>query len=1088
MIKKMHIVTAAVIVFIILIWSVGNLMHGVKTIDRDGDGLSDDEEQKIGTSQMDADSDNDGINDYEEYKFWNELLKKYLNETNSPFGDIDNDEIPNILDIDSDGDGISDGDEMDYWNQRYEEEGIESLKPEGDVDNDGIPNILDSDSDNDQASDGYEIDPEDGQPTDPADPDTDGDGVLDGIDNTPAGPQDPSGLTYDGSSLSQTTGPSRNGYHTEPTCIAVFDPFLAPRKRYEIYDAIYTNYNAYIYDNTPKPIELSNKKEENVFTGTINLELSSNYIRIPSVAPTAKIHSYTTYPSVNLEFYKDGADNYYVKSSTNYGKVILNFVTSADSTYWNYYIPSDLTLDDITEEKITPPLSVISKANIVIEKLGLTGEKNLKEIVSTLYKYFSGFTPGEIPSEEEEPDPYLAMALSEHGCCYVRSFACFVTANSIGVPTRLVTNECHAFVEMYIPDHGWIEVQLGGCGGSISNPNDYDPFDQGNPPPDDDDDDITDDDISDDDDDYPPWPYDNGGYFWECEPELLNTTTTISYVTPNADKPGNFNVEGYVKDQNKIGISDIQVLIFITNNKLIPGYLSGIGNTDNTGKFSIECDVPSETNIGENHVVALTLPTDVYCGSWSDPIINISSNTTLELDMVGSIGLTDNLVIKGILYDEGGKACSYKDVIINKDGEYIGTATTDYEGEFRYYYNINTLGTFDITVIFNGDTYLGSSQDSQTVTVRDKRTSLEMTVTPTTAKKGGQLSFTGTLRSVSENVLPNSEIIIYYNAKQVSATTTNSQGTFEKTINIPDDSPLGNITVKVKYPGNFQFAEAVAEKIIFVQSETQLKIDAPSKTNLEQNETIFINCTLKDSSGNPIENALIYINWPVFSVDGKTDSDGNFNISYKISPTETLGSSTITAEFNGTNVYLPSKYPKNVKIVPEGYVEEQTPQKESQNIYWLIAIAIIIIIIVGVFIMFKKQENRQGPNIQEIASRTVNQLRTENDHRKTVLNCYKEMCNWLNRQGVHKGAFQTPREFAMATKNFLRISPEGLYTLTQIFEKARYSKHNIDVEDRNNAIKCLNEIISNPVNLPVNPQPVGNPPSNISDTNPRSYP
>ena len=93
------------------------------------------------------------------------------------------------------------------------------------------------------------------------------------------------------------------------------------------------------------------------------------------------------------------------------------------------------------------------------------------------------------------------------------------------------------------------------------------------------------------------------------------------------------------------------------------------------------------------------------------------------------------------------------------------------------------------------------------------------------------------------------------------------------------------------------------------------------------------------------------------------------------------------------------------------------------------------------------------------------------------------MCNWLGRQGVNKGDFQTPREFAMATKNYLNVSPEGLYTLTQIFEKARYSKHEINVEDKDKAIKCLNEIISTTVNAPATSQVVQNPNQNNNQGN-----
>jgi len=460
--------------------------------------------------------------------------------------------------------------------------------------------------------------------------------------------------------------------------------------------------------------------------------------------------------------------------------------------------------------------------------------------------------------------------------------------------------------------------------------------------------------------------------------------------------------------------------------------------------------------------------------------------------MVQSVGFGDYLAIKGVLFDDGEERLSYKKINIYQNGAYTGYINTNSRGEFYYPYRINTFGNFEISAVFNGDEYLSSSQDSQTVAVKDMRTSLEMDdITLTAVKIGDQLSVQGKLTGGFGSALPDSQIVIYYDGKQVSTTMTSSQGTFEKSINVPTDSSLGNITVKTQYPGNETFAEANAEEIIFVQSETQLTITSPSKTNLEQNETIIISGTLKDNIGQPLEHAEINIslNWGTYSNNLKTDSDGTFNFTYNISSTAALGSSKIEANFDGNNIYLSSHDSKDVKIVPPGYVEEEKSQDESQNIYWLILITVfIIIIVVGVIMMFKKQRNQEGPSIQEIASHTINDLKTDGDYRKSVMNCYKEMCNWLSRQGVHKGSFQTPREFAMATKNFLKISPERLYTLTQIFEKARYSKHEIGIGDRDKAIKCLNEIISNPVNIPVNPQSVGNPTENTEEMNPHPHP
>lgn len=99
---------------------------------------------------------------------------------------------------DTDGDGIEDGDEYDLlvsritnnsgtpnWVRRFYNDPddyvavMETLGPNGDIDIDGVVNIVDPDSDGDGIIDGEEI----AAGTDPLDPDTDGDLIPDNLDS-----------------------------------------------------------------------------------------------------------------------------------------------------------------------------------------------------------------------------------------------------------------------------------------------------------------------------------------------------------------------------------------------------------------------------------------------------------------------------------------------------------------------------------------------------------------------------------------------------------------------------------------------------------------------------------------------------------------------------------------------------------------------------------------------------------------------------------------------------------------------------------------------------------------------------------------
>lgn len=1039
--KKLFKIIAAVIVLILSIWALANLIGSFRAIDRDGDGLSDDMEKKLHTNPLVNDTDGDGLDDGWEYQYWANRAKNESNPDLAPNGDADHDGIPNILDKDSDNDGLTDGQEIRL--------GTDPAK--ADTDGDGL-------------SDSQEL----AMGTDPLNPDTDGDGIPDGQDSTPGGIQNPGGFGYGaGDTSGNAYMPDRYGYGPikPPVCIEVFNPALGPMKRFQAFDAIYENYLPYIADPTLYKLEPSDIRYDNVFTGTITLTniAYGDSIAIPSVAPNANIITYSSSSLyLTFDFYKDGADNYYVKSQ-NYqqgSNVILTFITSADSSYFTFDVPKGLSLNDIPNGiKHTPPATVIAKANLIIGELGLTGETNLKTIVTKLYNYFSSFTAGNIPSEQQEPDIYLAIAKSKHGACYQRSFAFFVTANSLGLPTRVVKNECHAFVEIYIPTHGWERLNLGGLGDfDTYNPGGYDQFKN-----------------------YTQPEGGSGGSGGGSEggsggggfespwgeggngsglPPLPHTTTEITWVSSNAYKPGYFDVKVYVADKNQTGVAGMLVKIYLTLDKKIPGYYAGMNYTDDNGRFFAHCKVPPKTEPGANHVVAIAIRNKYYAGSWSDPTIDIYSNTTLSSTTVSSIGLGDELNITGNLLDASNKPLSEKSINIYWNGSYIGKTVTDSNGEFLFSYAPTELGKFTINATFEGEKYLGSSNYSQTITVKDMGTSLELTATPATTKRDDQVNIQGKLSSKTEGSMPNAPLYVLYDTKQVLNTTTSSEGKFDENLTIPRNSSLGNVTIKVHYPGDDLHAEANAEQTLFVKADTKLTLTLPSNKKIKQNETIVISGTLTDNINQSIGNATVSIHWGTYSKNLVTHSNGTFNVTYLVLPTASLGVSKITANFSGNYYYLSSQDAIGVEIISPIFTEGET-----QNKYILLAIAVVVIVImlVVIIMLFKKRKIEEGPTLEEIASQTISKLKTEYDHRTTVINCYKQMCELMSHRGIKKDSYQTPREFAMVSKGFLKISPESLYILTQIFEKARYSKHDISSEDRDKAIKCLNEILNAPV-------------------------
>jgi hypothetical protein len=137
-------------------------------LDNDGDGLTNGEEEALGTDPNDPDTDGDGANDGVEAGNPSNPTDTDNDGIPDVFeaGDTDGDGMPDAADADSDNDGIADADEV----------GADPLNPV-DSDNDGTPDHHDLDSDGDGTPDSLEAG------SDPANPvDSDNDGTPDYLD------------------------------------------------------------------------------------------------------------------------------------------------------------------------------------------------------------------------------------------------------------------------------------------------------------------------------------------------------------------------------------------------------------------------------------------------------------------------------------------------------------------------------------------------------------------------------------------------------------------------------------------------------------------------------------------------------------------------------------------------------------------------------------------------------------------------------------------------------------------------------------------------------------------------------------------
>lgn len=247
----------------------------------------------------------------------------------------------------------------------------------------------------------------------------------------------------------------------------VFNPSIVPWKRVSSRDQVHGDYSLGIRDKRVRKVPVADRPVSDGaqrFWGSILIELRrGKRIPIPSVSPNAEILRYQTEPSTYLSFHRDGADNYYVSADYD-GTVRINYLMQAPGTYFGGEIDPDLRVEDLDRRRrpVVPP-NVALAAQEVASTIGVDTLGSFRTQLNALTIWFRSFEAKDFPEDQLSEDIYRDLALNKLGVCRHRAFAFTVTAQALGILSRYIHNEAHAFVEVYVPKRGWLRVDLGGA-------------------------------------------------------------------------------------------------------------------------------------------------------------------------------------------------------------------------------------------------------------------------------------------------------------------------------------------------------------------------------------------------------------------------------------------------------------------------------------------------------------------------------------------------------------------------------------------------------------------------------------------------
>ena len=255
--------------------------------------------------------------------------------------------------------------------------------------------------------------------------------------------------------------------------VSVFNPDVVPFKRMSALDTVGDDYTLRIAPRALAELTVggTTDRSRDRFWGSMLIKLTPGQdVALPSVAPDMRILSYEIKPPIAVRFAKDGADNFYVRSdeSAAAGTYRLVFLADADAGYFAPSLPTGARytparVADKAPREIRPvlPDRAMRQARRTLDHLGVDATMDLSYVFNALIRHFRGFQAKPLPASSG--DIYRDLCDSQAGVCRHRAFAFMITANALGIPTRFVENEAHAFVEVWFPERGWQRIDLGGA-------------------------------------------------------------------------------------------------------------------------------------------------------------------------------------------------------------------------------------------------------------------------------------------------------------------------------------------------------------------------------------------------------------------------------------------------------------------------------------------------------------------------------------------------------------------------------------------------------------------------------------------------
>ena len=147
-------------------------------------------------------------------------------------------------------------------------------------------------------------------------------------------------------------------------------------------------------------------------------------------------------------------------------------------------------------------------------------------------------------------------------------------------------------------------------------------------------------------------------------------------------------------------------------------------------------------------------------------------------------------------------------------------------------------------------------------------------------------------------------------------------------------------------------------------------------------------------------------------------------------------------------------------------LEERTaePKGEPRDIRFrwelaAVAAALTAAAVAAASVLRRHRARRLPPRVErEVAlalDESLEDLRREPDARRAVIAAYARLERTLAAHGLERRPADAPLEYLARMLGALRVRPDAALTLTELFERAKFSRHVIDADMRDEAVDAL---------------------------------